>query len=324
MRSLRLPRWARPVVAVAVTVGFFVLFARQAELGHAAAAIAELPAGALAGALAAVLLNLALVVLRWSFLLRAAGFRVPFTRLFGAVSSGTAANNVLPARAGDLLRVEAVRGHAGTPLFVLAGTLFAERLLDGVVLSVWILAGALLLGTGGPLLLTGIALSAGSTLGVVLVALAAARPAAAERAARRLPDRAGRAAVSFVHGLAAFRSGGLLLLALGLSSAVWLADLALYAVLGAGLGLDAGLGGYLALEGIGNLALAVPATAAGLGSFDYLTLVTAEGLEVPAGPATGYVLLVHAFVVLPVTVIGLLLLPRALATLGRRPLPEPA
>src|SRR5919109_1513061 len=49
---------------------------------------------------------------------------------------------------------------------LLAGTLFAERLLDGLVLAAWLLAGTLVLGIAGPLLLAGVALSAGSALGL--------------------------------------------------------------------------------------------------------------------------------------------------------------
>ena len=54
-------------------------------------------------------------------------------------------------------------------------------------------------------------------------------------------------------------------------------------MIGKGYGLDLGAGSYFLLEGVGNLALGVPATAAGLGSFDYLTLVSAEELGVAHG-----------------------------------------
>jgi hypothetical protein len=93
---------------------------------------------------------------------------------------------------------------------------------------------------------------------------------------------------------------------------------------GVGLGLDAGLGGYLALEAVGNLALAVPGTAAGIGSFDYLTLMTARSLAVPGDTAAAYVIAVHALTVVPVTVLGLLLLGRAVPSRPRVPAVEPA
>ncbi len=199
------------------------------------------------------------------------------------MSVGRGANNILPARGGDLIRIESMRELARIPAFVTAGTLFAERLLDGVVLAAWIVLGAVLLGQGGALLLTGIALSAGTALGVVLVALAARDPNRAERvvwrATKRLPPRwhtrVARSAANFVEGLGSFTNLRRVFAVFGASVAMWLADVAMYAIVGRAFHLELETGGYFLLEGIGNLALAVPATAAGIGSFDYLTLVAA-------------------------------------------------
>jgi glycosyltransferase 2 family protein len=320
-RSRRLLRFG---VLTVVTAGFLLLFQRQADLRSVLPALAELPAWSLFASLGALLANLAFVVLRWRVLLAAAGVRVAPSKLFVTVSVGTGVNNVLPARAGDLVRIESVRSGEGVPVFVLAATLFAERLLDGLVLAVWLLVGALVLGVGGPLLLTGIALSSGSALGVILAALAAARPEGLERLVSRLPRRVSGGATDFLAGLASFRNHRALAVALSASICVWLANLVLYVAVGGGLGIEAGLGGYLALEGVGNLALAVPGTAAGIGSFDYLTLMTARSLAVPEAAAVAYVLAVHALTVVPVTLLGLLLLSRALP--ARRPVPavEPA
>lgn len=152
-------RLLRLVAAAVVTTIFSALFIRQVDAGAAVRELARLPLWAVLAAFAALAANLGFVCLRWHLLLRAAGFDVRRGRLGVALAAGTAANNVLPARAGDLLRLEAVRME-GLPAFVVAGTLFAERLLDGVVLSAWLLTGTLLLGTGGPLLLTAVALAA--------------------------------------------------------------------------------------------------------------------------------------------------------------------
>ena len=71
------------------------------------------------------------------------------------------------------------------------------------------------------------------------------------------------------------------------------------------------VGAYFLLEGIGNLALAVPATAAGIGTFDYLTLLAAKGIDVNPDKATAYVLTMHALAVLPVTPMGAILVSPA-------------
>jgi hypothetical protein len=78
------------------------------------------------------------------------------------------------------------------------------------------------------------------------------------------------------------------------------------------------LGAYFLLEGIGNLALAVPATAAGIGTFDYLTLLAAKGVDVQPDKATAYVITMHALAVIPVTLMGALLVSPAFPRLLRR------
>jgi glycosyltransferase 2 family protein len=323
----------RLAIGAAATGAFLWLFLEVAHLGDAWDQIWSLPGWSIASALGFVLLNWFLIALRWRYLFAAARYRTRARQLFPILCVGAGANNVLPARGGDLLRIEAVRERHGIPPFVTAGTLFAERLLDGIVLSAWILLGALWVGERGALLLSGIGLSAGCALGVVLVAFAASRPERVEefvwRVTKRLPprwhSRIGRWTANFVEGLGAFRARRTLVRVLWTSVLIWLADFGMYWVIGLGYGLDMSVGGYFLLEGIGNLALGVPATAAGLGSFDYLTLVASEELGVPNSLGVPYVLTVHAMVVIPITLLGIVFLrwafPKAFSL--RRP-SEPA
>lgn len=316
----RVSSTGRFLLIAGLTALFAWLFLRQVDLGQALEEAGRLPVWAVTAALTALLANLAFATVRWRYLLAAAGYDVPLGRLLSTIAAGIAVNNLLPARAGDLVRIESLRSGERIPAFVVAGTLFAERILDGLVLAGWIVVGALLLGTGGPLLLTGLALSAGSVLGLALIVLAAAKPVGSRRLARRaltpLPrrwnGRAEHAALSFLDGLSAFRPGRTLALALATSVPVWLADLGLYVALGQAFGIDAGLGGYLALEGVGNLALAVPSTAAGVGSFDYLTLLAARGIAADGPAASAYVLALHVFTVVPVSLLGLAFVGRVL------------
>jgi hypothetical protein len=309
----------RLAIGSAATGFFLWLFLETANLGEAWKDIKRLPAWAIGTGIGFVIANAVFIALRWRYLYSAARYQTNARRLFPIFCVGAGANNVLPARGGDLLRIESVRQHYRIPPFVTAGTLFAERLLDGVVLSVWILMGALWIGESGILLLSGIALSAGCTLGIVLVGLAARSPERAEelvwKATKRLPARwharVGRWTANFVEGLGAFRSRRSLVRVLWTSAAIWLANFGMYVVIGEAYDIDLSAGGYFLLEGVGNLALGVPATAAGLGSFDYLTLVSAEQLGVTRDIGTPYVLTVHALVVLPVTVLGALFLRSA-------------
>ena len=322
--------WRRNLVRIlvgsAATGAFLWLFLREVDLREAWREITALPGWTMIAALALVLATVLIMAVRWGYLLAGAGSRCSVRKLFSTVAVGRGANNILPARGGDLLRIESMR-ERHVPVFVSAGTLFAERLLDGVVLSTWILFGALALGQGGPMLLTGVALSAGAALGVALVVVAARDPDGAERLAwrvsRRLPPRwhtrFTRAAAHFVDGLGAFKGRGRLVAIFGTSAAMWLADVAMYYVIGEhAFGLDLPIGAYFLLEGIGNLALAVPATAAGIGTFDYLTLLATKGVEVELDKATAYVITRHALVVLPVTILGAILVRPAVPRLRGR------
>jgi uncharacterized protein (TIRG00374 family) len=313
----------RLIVGSVATIAFLWLFLREVDLGEAWQQIRELPLWTVAAALGLVLANVATMAVRWRYLLQGAGYSLPYRSLFSSVSVGRAANNVIPARGGDLLRIESMRELGHVPAFVSAGTLFAERLLDGVVFAAFILLGALWIGAGGVPLLTGIALSAGTALGVVLAAWAAKRPDAAERLAWRLSSRlpprwhtrVARSAAHFVEGLGAFRGRRRLAIVAGASVVMWAADVAMFAVVGHAFGIDLQLGAYFLLEGIGNLALAVPTTAAGLGSFDYITLLAARGVDIDESTASAYVLTMHALIVLPVTILGAFLVKPALPRL---------
>jgi glycosyltransferase 2 family protein len=315
----------RFVVSSAATAAFLILFLREVDLGEAWREITSLPGWTLLAAVGLILANLVIMTLRWRYLLEGAGYSCSARKLFSTIAVGRGANNILPARGGDLLRIESMRERQ-IPVFVSAGTLFAERLLDGVILAVWILLGALMIGEGGIMLLTGIALSSGTALGVLLVALAARDRERAERVAwkatRRLPTRwhtrLTRAVAHFVEGLGAFRGRRRVALVLGTSAAMWLADVAMFYIVGQAFDIDVGVGGYFLLEGIGNLALAVPATAAGIGTFDYITLLATRELDVPEGKATAYVLTMHALTVLPVTILGAALVRPAFPRLFRR------
>jgi glycosyltransferase 2 family protein len=314
-------------IGTAATGAFLWLFLREVDLGEAWREITSLPGWTMVAALGLVVTNVLIMAIRWGYLLEGAGYRIGRWKLFSTVAVGRGANNILPARGGDLLRIEALR-ERHVPVFASAGTLFAERLLDGVVLSSWILLGALMIGQGGPMLLTGVALSAGAALGVVLVALAARDPDRAERfawrATRKLPPRwhtrFTRAAAHFVDGLGAFRGRRRIVAVFAASAAMWLADVAMYYIVGEfAFELDLPIGAYFLLEGIGNLALAVPATAAGIGTFDYLTLLAAKGIDIDPAKATAYVLTMHALAVVPVTLMGAVLVsPTFPRLLGRR------
>ena len=98
----------RLAIGSAATGAFLWLFLRIAHLGEAWKEIRSLPAWSILAGVGFVLANTALIALRWRYLYAAARYRTQTRRLFTIFCVGAAANNVLPARGGDLLRIEAV------------------------------------------------------------------------------------------------------------------------------------------------------------------------------------------------------------------------
>jgi len=111
----------RLLIGSAATVFFFWLFLQIAHLGDAWKEIKSLPGWAIGGALGFVLANVGFISLRWRYLFSAARYQTQARRLLPIFCVGAGANNVLPARGGDLLiSSEPARG-----------TKVRVRLLDG-------------------------------------------------------------------------------------------------------------------------------------------------------------------------------------------------
>jgi glycosyltransferase 2 family protein len=300
--SLRLPA-VRALALAGATAGAVWLFVERAQPGSLWHSLSGLPVRAAATAVVATLAGVALGAVRWRGLLAAGGVEAATSRLFAALATGAAVNNVVPARGGDALRVEAVRRQTGASRVATAGTLLAERMLDGLILALLVFLGAVLTGAGRSFVLLGSGIGVAAALGAV----------AAPRVGRRLRGRLEPLAA----GVAVFRSVRALGPALVLSAGIWLADVVMYGALAHGFGIGASLGALLLLVGAGNLALAVPGAAAGLGTFELVTLAGAHGIGVHGASLAAFVVAVHAVIVLPPTVLGALTaraaLPRSVA-----------
>jgi glycosyltransferase 2 family protein len=106
--------------------------------------------GALAGAVGLYALATLVRGERWRSLLLADGARPSRADAHGLNVVGYAVNNVLPARAGDAVRVFLMSPRAATAKKTVLGTLLAERLLDiAVILTLFVVVGYGLLGEAG-------------------------------------------------------------------------------------------------------------------------------------------------------------------------------
>ena len=80
-----------------------------------------------------MVIDIVLRALRWRVLLRPVA-DVPFRHTLPANLVGYLANNILPARLGELVRTDDLGVRSGVPRSTILGTIVVERVVDTVVL----------------------------------------------------------------------------------------------------------------------------------------------------------------------------------------------
>lgn len=269
----------------------------------------EEAAGPLAAAVALYLVATLLRGERWHRLV-GRGSRAD---AYALTTVGYMGNNALPARAGDILKAMLTAHHGGVARRQAFGTLVAERLLDAVALALLfaavVLAGDLPLGLSGTaagLLGGGLVLAAGAVL--LLAPRARGLLAALLRPSRELLGA---------------RGAGLL----ALSTLLWFAEGAVYAVLGQVAGIPLSLSDGMYVMALANVAAMIPAAPGYIGTFDAAVIIgvrlSGTGASAVALP---YVVLVRFVLFVPITLVGLVLLlaryggiATARAAMRRRP-----
>jgi glycosyltransferase 2 family protein len=219
-------------------------------------------------------LTFPLRALRWRFLLRNADF--PLERNGGRWASIPAlteylglswfANCVVPAKLGDAYRGYLLKHNGGVSFSRTLGTIFAERLLDMIVLfgllvvSGWEVFGAQMPPATRVIFLFGLFLVA-----VIVVGLAAMRYLS-PFIRRVMPQRLHRVYGHFEAGtLGALKPGSLPVL-FGLTALIWMGEsLRLFLVIEAMGGLSLGLPAIIFVALASSLLTTIPATPGGLG-----------------------------------------------------------
>ncbi len=249
---------------------------------------------------------------RWHYLLRSIK-PVPVRTLFPVMVIGYMANDILPARLGEVVRALLLSRQAAMSTASVLVTIVLERLLDGLTMLLFITVAALfvplndyirtILAVGGGIFVT-------ITLVLVLVAQFRGQ---VERLTdfllERLPHhwgaRAEKIADSFLEGLNVLRNPLDALIAFVLSIIAWLFEAGMYVMVGFAFGLDKPFAMYILATAAGNLISIVPSTPGYVGVFDApIRLVLTELYHVEPNLAASYTIVLHAALLIPVTLLG--------------------
>ena len=322
--------WAGVLVSV-VTLALLVLLVDRRELWHALRTANYLY---LAPAIVLYFIGQWFRALRWQYLLSPIA-RISTGRLYPVIIIGYMANNVLPARLGELVRaVYLARREPAVTVPASIATLSVERLYDGLtLLAMGAVAAPVLLAAGlfseasltyrstAIALMVGVVISFAAAL-AILTALACSRRtvswfiALTEILPARFRPLASELINGFVSGLGMLNSPGKHAMLFVGSLPIWLAEAGVYLIVAYSFGLEAYFATFwdlafaVALVTVtSNLITAIPASIGGIGAFEVVAQQTLVGLGVGAATAASYSVAVHLLALwLPVSLAGFALL----------------
>jgi uncharacterized membrane protein YbhN (UPF0104 family) len=252
----------------------------------------------LAGAVAIYAVNTMMRAERWQRLLEHDGARPRRTDSYALTAIGYAVNNVLPARAGDAVRIVLMAPRAHTTRRTVLGTLLAERLLDiAVVVLLFLVVGYGLLheAAGGGLKVVGLVVLA-LAIGVATTALVLRTKPAIREYIR--PILSSTLALRGRHGAAM----------LVLTMAIWLVETTVWMTVAAALDFDMSLYEGLYLVALASVFALIPSGPAYVGTQDSAVVIGMKAVGGTSSLALSYLLMLRFALVVPITVTGFVFL----------------
>ncbi|NTU77847.1 MAG: flippase-like domain-containing protein [Chloroflexales bacterium] len=238
---------------------------------------------------------------------------IPIGRLFPVVVIGYMGNNVYPARMGEVLRSYVLRRNEGVPMSASLATVVLERLFDGLVMLLFVFATLPLAPL--PSAYRWLVIGFSALFGIALLAfiLLAARPARMSRLYAVLVDQLAPAAWRpklhglfdrFVIGLQSLRSPREILTILLTSILIWLGETLKYWFVMHAFPFSVSFPVLMLMTAVVNLFTTIPSTPGYVGTFDAPGIAVLTQFDVPQPIATGYTLVLHVALWLPITLLG--------------------
>ncbi len=300
----------------AISAVLIALFLRATHPSELADALREAEYWYLIPATGVLFVAIIARCLRWSVLMRPVAPISP-ARLFPYAIIGYMANNLLPARAGEVVRAYVLGDREHVSKMGTFGTIAVERLFDGCTLVLMLLiAGAFVGFEDSKLRVIAIASSllfVASLVGFYIVTLSEARTKRVMHfflrlLPERLEHRAEHIADQLATSLRSVHEWRPLALVAMLSGIAWTIEAACYAVIGQGFDLGVGFGHYCLLLAAANLAIIVPTFFGGTGPFEWAAKLVLVGAGVEGAVAGAYSIVAHAIILIPTTILGLIFL----------------
>jgi uncharacterized protein (TIRG00374 family) len=241
---------------------------------------------------------------RWHQILVMTGVHARRVDCYALTTVGYMGNNVLPARAGEALRVVLLSQRSDGSKRTLLGSVVAERILDLIalvmifVVTVYgVLSTSEVLPTDRPVLVTGIGVMLLIAAAVAIWVLRSHHVFERARDWLRPLADAPRALLN-PRGLALLAGTFLL----------WTLEATVYLAVARAIHLDFSVSGALYLVALTNFVAALPAAPGSIGTFDAAVAFGAKALGASGSAALSYVILLRFVLYVPITVFGLVVL----------------
>ena len=317
-------------VGAGISVFFLAILFRSMDFAKLLDALRSMDARFLVPAVAATLFSYSTRAYRWKLLL-AEEKNASMGNLFAAVSIGYMANNLLPARIGELIRVYVLGEREGIDKGTVFASLVLDRLFDGCAVLCILIATLFTLRLPGEgegvraALVTGGYVTAAAYLAIIgFLVLLKKRTSAmlrlAERVLKPFPPAVTAKVMpllgSFIGGVRlSSRLGNLLGLAASSvviwASAVWPIDLLLRSF-----GIVLPITASLFIMVLLVVAVMIPASPGYIGTYHYACYQALTVFGITGEKALGVALVIHAVNFFPITFLGLFYLVRGRMTLS--------
>ncbi len=311
--------WALAALGLVISALAMWLAFGSVDISGVGSAIASAEGWMLGLGIVLILCSYPLLALRWRVV--ASHMEPPPPRtMLEFLLIGTAVNNSLPLRLGELVRGAALARETRKPIMESLGTVIVDRLADVVFFSVALWATLWIVPTPGwvdYVAYSGLALA---VLGIGALALATFYLRRRPKLGRRV-GKVRHQVNLLILGFRSVRSVRSLAAIGALTAAAWGLWVAGGLVIAESVGAGVSIGGMLFVAGIVGLGSALPSAPGFVGTYHWLLAsgLTLQG--VGAEEALSAALLVHAAWFFPTTIVGIALaLRRGLTLIGVRDL----
>jgi uncharacterized protein (TIRG00374 family) len=261
---------------------------------------------------------------RWHYLVRPLK-SIPTRTMFPIVTMGYAANNIFPARAGEVLRAVVLKRQEGVAIPASLATIIIERMFDGIVML-----GFVFINLAELTRLTSVAIEvAGIKFGIREVAIwgsvaffgalalflvAAMFPSPTDRLVTwfvnhlvpvRIREKTLGIIRRFLEGLKSLRSPFDVLMVLFTSILIWLLETVKYWFVMHAFSFSVSFFALMLMNGVVNLATTIPSAPGYIGTFDLPGIAVLQAYNIPREIAASYTFVLHFALWFPVTALGL-------------------